>query len=78
VPWVFARQLFVMGSPVFAKHDLEAVTAMYVNRHGTREVQEALRLALTRLCINAGSVHFGAILRDQTVTAGVITLHCMA
>ena len=43
-----------MGSTVFSQEDLARLTASYVNRELTTEELETLRLALTRLYINAG------------------------
>src|SRR5262245_9010669 len=75
VPRVFVRQINVTGNTIFSEADLAAVTTMYVNRYLTSEDLEALRLALTRLYVNAGYINSGAVLPDQTVTAGVITFH---
>src|SRR5712691_3630593 len=74
VPRVFVRQILVTGNTVFAEAELAAVTQDYVNRAVTSEELEALRLALTRLYVNAGYVNSGAILPDQTVTEGIIRL----
>ena len=73
VPRVFVRQIRVTGTTVFSDAELAAVTQDYVNRFVTSEDLEALRLALTRLYVNAGYVNSGAILPDQTVTEGIIT-----
>jgi hemolysin activation/secretion protein len=73
VPRVFVRQINVTGHTVFSEADLAAVTATYVNRSLTSEDLEALRLALTRLYVNAGYINSGAVLPAQTVAAGVIT-----
>jgi len=75
VPRLFVRQINVTGNTIFSEADLAAVTTMYVNRYLTSEDLEALRLALTRLYVNAGYINSGAVLPDQTVTAGVITFH---
>lgn len=75
VPRVFVRQINVTGNTVFSEADLAAVTVTYVNRYLTSEDLETLRLALTRLYVNAGYINSGAVLPDQTVTAGVITFH---
>ncbi len=73
VPRVFVRQIRVSGTTVFSDAELAAVTQDYVNRFVTSEDLEALRLALTRLYVNAGYVNSGAILPSQTVTEGIIT-----
>ena len=71
---VFVRAIRVTGSTVFSQEDLTQITAPYVNRELTTEDLEALRLALTRLYIDAGYINSGAVLPDQTVRDGVITL----
>ena len=73
VPQVFVRQIRITGTTVFSDAELAAVTQDYVHRFVTSEDLEALRLALTRLYVNAGYVNSGAILPDQTVTEGLIT-----
>jgi hemolysin activation/secretion protein len=70
---VFVRQIRIIGTTVFTDAELAAVTQDYVNRFVTSEDLEALRLALTRLYVNAGYINSGAILPDQTVTEGIIT-----
>ena len=72
---VFVRDIQVTGSTVFSAEELAQVTAPYVQRELTAEDLEEVRLALTRLYIEHGYVTSGAILPDQTVTDGVITLH---
>ena len=71
---VFVRAIRVTGSTVFSQEDLAQVTAPYVNRELTTEDLEALRLALTRLYIDAGYINSGAVIPDQTVRDGVITM----
>jgi len=67
------RQITVVGSTIFSEDTVATVTAPYVNRYVTSEDLEALRLALTRLYVDAGYINSGAVLPDQTVTSGVIT-----
>lgn len=71
---VFVRAVRVTGSTVFSQEDLAQVTAPYVNRELTTEDLESLRLALTRLYIDAGYINSGAVIPDQTVRDGVITM----
>jgi hemolysin activation/secretion protein len=71
---VFVRVIRITGSTVFPEEDLAKVTAPYVNRELTTEDLEDLRLALTRLYINAGYINSGAVIPDQTVRDGVITM----
>lgn len=71
---VLVRQIRVTGSTAFSAEELAGVTAPYVNRELTSEDLEALRLALTLHYVNRGYINSGAILPDQTVSDGVITL----
>jgi hemolysin activation/secretion protein len=71
---VFVREIRVIGSTVFSPAELAALTAPYVNRSLTAEDLEALRLALTRYYLTRGYVNSGAIIPDQTVADGVLTV----
>jgi len=68
------REIRVIGSTVFSPAELAEVTAPYVNRSLSAEDLEALRLALTRHYVTRGYVNSGAIIPDQTVTEGVLTV----
>src|SRR5512134_1762325 len=72
---VFVREIFVTGSTVFSEAELAEVTAPYKNRTLTTEDLERLRLSLTLLYVNRGYITSGAIIPDQDVQAGVISLH---
>lgn len=72
-PRVFVREIRVVGSTVFSREELAALTRPYTNREVTAEDLESLRLALTRLYVDRGYINSGAILPDQPVTDGVIT-----
>jgi hemolysin activation/secretion protein len=69
---VFVREIRVVGSTVFSREQLAAVTGPYTNREVTAEDLETLRLALTRLYVDRGYINSGAILPDQNVTDGVV------
>jgi hemolysin activation/secretion protein len=71
---VFVREIRVIGSTVFTPAELAEVTDPYVNRALTVEDLESLRLALTRYYITRGYVNSGAIIPDQTVTEGMLTV----
>ena len=71
---VFVRDIFVTGSTVFSGAELAEVTAPFKNRTLTTEDLERLRLALTLLYVNRGYITSGAIIPDQDVVAGVITV----
>lgn len=72
---VFVREIRVTGSTVFTHEELTKITAPYVNRELTPEDLETLRRALTLHYINTGYTNSGAIIPDQTLTDGVITIH---
>jgi hemolysin activation/secretion protein len=71
---VFVREIRIAGSTVFSKDELQKITAPYVNRELTSEDLEALRTALTLHYVNNGYVTSGAVIPDQTVADGVLTL----
>ena len=71
---VFASSIHVTGSTVFSDAELSEVTAPYKNRTLTTEDLERLRLALTLLYVNKGYITSGAIIPDQDVVGGVITV----
>ena len=71
---VFAKSIHVTGSTVFSDAELSEVTAPYRNRIITTEDLERLRLALTLLYVNRGYISSGAIIPDQDVMLGVITV----
>ena len=72
---VFVREIQITGSTVFSAAELAEVTNPYVDRYLTAEDIEALRLALTQYYVNRGYVSSGAIIPEQTVAEGVLTLH---
>jgi len=71
---VFVHDIHVTGSTVFSDAELADVTAPFRNRTLTTEDLERLRLALTLHYINKGYLTSGAIIPDQDVTFGVITV----
>jgi len=71
---VVVREIKVVGSTVFSAEELAKVTAPYLNREVTSEDLEALRMALTLHYINNGYVTSGAIIPDQTLKDGVLTI----
>ena len=71
---VLVRQIRIVGNTVFPIEKLLEVTQRYENRELTTEDLEAVRLELTRLYIEAGYINSGAIIPDQQVSEGVITL----
>ena len=71
---VFVHDIHVVGSTVFSEEELAAVTKPYQNRTLTTEDLEQLRLALTLLYVNHGYLTSGAVIPDQDVMLGVITI----
>lgn len=71
---VFVNKFVIAGSTVFSEADLGVITRPYENREVTTEDLEELRRQLTVLYINRGYVNSGAIIPDQRVTEGIITV----
>jgi hemolysin activation/secretion protein len=71
---VFVRDVRVIGNTVFSDAEIAEVTAPFTNRTLLTEDLERLRLALTLLYINKGYLTSGAIIPDQDVASGVITV----
>jgi len=72
---VFVRDVWVTGSTVFSEAEIAEVTAPFKNRTLLTEDLERLRLALTLLYLNKGYLTSGAIIPDQDVEAGIITVN---
>ncbi|MFH1699656.1 MAG: ShlB/FhaC/HecB family hemolysin secretion/activation protein [Candidatus Zixiibacteriota bacterium] len=72
---VYIRKIIVTGSTVFSDEELAKVTAPYENRELTSENLEVLRKDLTLFYITKGYITSGAVIPDQTVVDGVISLH---
>src|SRR5439155_2281261 len=71
---VFVHEIQVIGSTVFSDEELAKATAPFQGRVITSQDLERLRLALTLLYVNKGYITSGAIIPDQDVTFGVITV----
>jgi hemolysin activation/secretion protein len=71
---VFVKHIQVVGSTVFPEAALQEVAAPYENREVTTEDLEELRRALTLLYVNEGYANSGAIIPDQAVAEGVVTM----
>jgi len=74
LPRVFVREIKITGNTVFSEETLAEVTAPYVNRELSDTDLESLRLALTIFYINKGYINSGAIIPDQTILDGIITI----
>ena len=75
IPRVFVREVKITGNTVFSDETLKEVTAPYVNRELSDMDLESLRLALTIFYINKGYINSGAIIPDQTIIDGIVTIH---
>ena len=71
---VFVRKVVVTGNTVFTPEELAGVTAPYENRPLNNEDLESLRRSLTLYYIDHGYINSGAIIPDQTVVDGIITI----
>ena len=71
---VFVRKIVVTGNTVFTPEELAVVTAPYENRPLNNEDLESLRRSLTLYYIDHGYINSGAIIPDQTVVDGIITI----
>jgi hemolysin activation/secretion protein len=72
---VFVREIHVTGNSVFSDAEIAEATAPFTNRTLLTEDLERLRLTLTLLYVNKGYLTSGAIIPDQDVVSGVITVH---
>lgn len=63
-----------VGNTVFSDVELTEVVATYLGRDIDSEDLEAIRVALTRHYINRGFINSGAIIPDQNIVNGEITL----
>jgi len=64
----------VIGNTAFRTRKIAEVTTPFKNRILITEDLERLRLALTLLYVNKGYLTSGAIIPDQDVASGVITV----
>lgn len=71
---VFVKKIHVVGSTVFSEAELAQLTAPYENREVTTEDLEELRRAITLLYVNKGYATSGAVIPDQAITEGEVTI----
>jgi len=71
---VFVRKIVVKGNTVFTPQEIAEVTAPYENRVLNSEDLESLRKALSLYYVQHGYINSGAVLPDQAVVEGVITV----
>ena len=71
---VLVREFRLDGNTVFSNEDLAAITGAYTGREiSSAELQE-LRYQLTLYYVERGYINSGAVIPDQNVTDGIITL----
>jgi hemolysin activation/secretion protein len=75
IPRVSVREVKITGNTVFSDETLKEVTSPYENRELTDTDLESLRLALTIFYVNKGYINSGAVIPDQTIIDGMITIH---
>jgi len=73
-PAVYVRQIRLEGNTVFSDEELSEITRRYENRTITSEELQALRDEITRFYIDRGYINSGAVIPDQEVVQGVVTL----
>lgn len=71
---ISVKRFIFEGNHVFSDHELHKIVAPYTGRDITPEELEEARVALTKHYIEAGYITSGAVLPDQDVEGGVITI----
>ena len=71
---VLVREIHVVGSTVLSQAELHELTAPYENREIATEDLEELRRQITLAYVNKGYPNSGAVLPDQAVVDGAITM----
>lgn len=71
---VFAKKINLVGSTVLSQQEIDQLVAPYENRTVTTEDLEELRRRITLAYIDKGYPNSGAVLPDQVVTDGKITM----
>lgn len=72
---IFVKDIKITGSTVFPSEELAAVAAPYVNRELAAEDLDALRRALTVYYVERGYINSGAVIPEQDVVDGVMTIN---
>ena len=73
-PKIFVKDIRLVGNTAFTSGQLSEVTSSYTNRELSAEDLEGLRLALTHYYINHGYLTSGAVIPEQDVADGVLTM----
>lgn len=73
-PKIMVKDIRLVGNTAFTSQQLSEITAPYTNRELTAEDLEALRLALTYYYVNHGYLTSGAVVPEQDVADGTLTM----
>ena len=71
---VFVKKITIKGSTVFSAEELAGITSPYENKEISFEELETLRQTLTLFYVNKGYISSGAVIHDQSVIDGNITI----
>jgi hemolysin activation/secretion protein len=71
---IFVSSIRVVGSTVFSEDEIRAVTAPFEGRVLSTTDLRQVADAITRLYVDAGYVNSGAVIPDQEVVHGVVTI----
>lgn len=71
---VFVKEIRLAGNTVFSPEQLAEVVSPFVNRELNTEDLEELRRKITLLYVENGYVSSGAIIPDQDVSEGILTV----
>ena len=74
LPHIFVKKITVKGNTVFSAEELAGITAPYENREIAFEELETLRQTITLHYINRGYISSGAVIHDQPIVDGNITI----
>ncbi len=73
-PKLMVKDIRLVGNTAFTSQQLSEITAPYTNRELGAEDLESLRLALTYYYVNHGYLTSGAVVPEQDVADGVLTM----
>ncbi len=71
---VIVKEIQVIGTTVFSPEELSKVAKPYLDRELTTEDVEELRLKITGMYLEKGYISSGAIIPDQDLADGVLTI----
>lgn len=71
---VFVKKFRFVGNKRFSEAELSSIIAQYENRELTFEEVQAVKDAITLHYVNNGYINSGAVIPDQQVTDGIITI----